>query len=70
MGISIYPDLTPDLFLQRRNFDIVKKKLKEASVRYGLLFPARLIVTHRSEKRIFNSVADAEAFANTIIATS
>ncbi len=70
MGISIYPDLTADVLLQRRNFDVVKKKLKEAGVRYGLLFPARLIVTHGSEKRIFNSVADAEAFANTIIATS
>ncbi len=70
MGISIYPDLTADVLLQRRNFDVVKKKLKEAGVRYGLLYPARLIVTHGSEKRIFNSVADAEAFANTIIATS
>lgn len=68
--ISIYPDLTAEVMSQRRNFDGVKKKLKEAGVRYGLLFPARLIVTQGSEKRIFNSVEDAEAFANTIIVAS
>ncbi|KAL0159840.1 hypothetical protein M9458_043565, partial [Cirrhinus mrigala] len=66
MQIYIYPDWTAKVLSQRRNFDGVKKKLKEAGVRHGLLFPARLIVTHGSEKMIFTSVEDAEAFANEI----
>lgn len=40
MRTSIYPNLTAEVLSQRQNFDGVKKKLKEAGVRYGLLFPA------------------------------
>lgn len=65
--ISIFPDLTAEVLSQRRAFDGVKKKLKEAGIRFGMLFPARLIVTQGTNKKIFGSVSEAEVFVNTVI---
>lgn len=45
----------------------MKKKLKEAGIRFGMLFPARLIVTQGTNKKIFGSVSEAEVFVNTVI---
>ena len=38
--VSIYPDFPPEISEQRRAYDRVKKKLREAGIRHGLLFPA------------------------------
>lgn len=64
--ISFFPDFTAEVLSQRRAFDGVKRKLKEAGIRFGMLFPARLLVTHGTNKKIFGSVSDAELFVNTI----
>jgi len=40
-------------------FDI---KLKEAGVRHGFLFPARLILTHAGQTNIFESSKEAAAY--------
>ncbi|RXN10895.1 putative transposase element L1Md-A101/L1Md-A102/L1Md-A2 [Labeo rohita] len=65
--ISIFPDFTAEVLSQRRAFDGVKKKLKEAGIRFGLLFPARLIVTQDNKKKIFGSVPEAEEFVKSIV---
>lgn len=64
--ISFFPDFTAEVLSQRRAFDGVKRKLKEAGIRYGMLFPARLLVTQGTTKKIFGSVSDAESFVNII----
>ncbi len=64
--VSIFPDFTAEVLSQRKAFDEVKNKLKEAGIHFGLLFPARLIVTQGNKKKIFGSVAEAEDFVNSI----
>lgn len=64
--ILIFPDFTSEVLKQRQAFNAVRKSLKEANVRHGLLFPARLIVTHNSSKHVFDSAEKAQAFADSI----
>lgn len=64
--VSIFPDFTAEVLSQRRAFDGVKKKLKEAGIRFGMLFPARLIVTQGNKKKIFGSLSEAEDFVKSV----
>lgn len=52
---------------QRRAYNGVKKKLREAGIKYGLLFPAGLIFTFGAEQKIFQKPADAEAFIDRFV---
>lgn len=65
--ISIFPDFPPEVTEQRRAFDGVKKKLRDAGVKHGLLFPARLIFTFGTEQKIFQKPADAESFIDMFV---
>lgn len=60
--ISIYPDFPPDISEQRWAFHGVKKKLREAGIKHGLLFPARLILTLGSKQNIYLKPFDGEMF--------
>lgn len=62
--ISIFPDLTAEVMKDRRDFDPVRLKLKEANVRHGFLFPARLIFTHADQTKIFVSPKEAAAYVD------
>ncbi|KAL1255619.1 hypothetical protein QQF64_013680 [Cirrhinus molitorella] len=62
-----FPGFTAEVLSQRRAFKGVKKKLKEAGIRFGLVFPARLIVTQGNEKKIFGSVSEAEEFVKSVV---
>lgn len=68
--ISIYPFFSPEVSEQRRAFDGAKKKLRDAGIKHGLLFPARLIFSHGTELKIFQKPADAEAFKDRFITTA
>lgn len=65
--ISIFPDFSPEISELRRAFDGAKKKLRDAGVKHGILFPARLILTFGAEQKIFLKPADAEAFIDRFI---
>lgn len=65
--ISIYPDFPPEVSEQRRAFDGVKKKLREAGIKHGLLFPARLNLTFGTEQKTFLKPTDAEAFIDKFV---
>lgn len=65
--ISIFPDFPPEITEQRRSFDGVKKKLREAGIQHGLLFPARLILTFGFEQKVFLKPYDAETFIDEFI---
>lgn len=66
-GTRIYPDFPPEVSEQCRAFDGVKKKLREAGIKHGLLFPAHLILTLGSEQKIFLKPSDAEKFIATVV---
>lgn len=48
---------------QRQAFDDVQKRLWDAGVKTGFLYPAQLRVTHLSTDKVFIVPRDAETFA-------
>lgn len=62
--ISIFPDITPEVMKDRREFDAVRVKLREAGIRHGFLFPARLIFTHAGHTNIFDSPKEAATYVD------
>lgn len=60
--VMLFPDVSAELHKQRRRFDEVKRKLRELNVQYGIIFPARLRVTHGGRSHYFNNPSEAESF--------
>ncbi|KAL6481163.1 hypothetical protein MHYP_G00092430 [Metynnis hypsauchen] len=60
--IHIYPDFSADVARRRAAFTAVKPKLREASIEYGLLFPARLRINHNGVKHVFESPQQVTVF--------
>lgn len=57
--LSVFQDLPVDIKRQRAEYADIKKKLRGTGLRYGLLYPARLIVSIEGDKHINNNPADA-----------
>ena len=57
--LHAFQDLPVDIKKQRANFADIKKKLQGMELRYGLLYPARLIVTIEENKHIYDNPTDA-----------
>lgn len=68
--ISIFQDLAADVIKDRKEFDNARQKLRDAGIRNGFLFPARLIFTHSGETKIFSSPREAELYVNQHIHTT
>lgn len=51
--ISLFPDLSAETRQRQRQFDGVKAQLRGMEIRYGMLYPAHLIVTHSDQRHIF-----------------
>lgn len=64
--IHIYPDITADLVKRRALFNEVRVCLREANVRYGLLFPCKLIVTFTNNTTSFTD-EEAMVYYNQVI---
>lgn len=64
--IRFYPDLSPGVHKQQKRFDGVRQQLRDMGIQYGMLFPARLLVTHRERCYIFDTPARAEEFTERI----
>lgn len=60
--MQIYPDLTSAMVKKRQSFNDVRNKCKERSIRCGLKFPAKLIVTVGEETKTFEEPSDVEKF--------
>lgn len=58
--ISLFPDLSAET--RQRCFDGVKAQLRSRDIRYGMLYPAHLIVTHEDKRHIFKTVSKAEEY--------
>uniref|UniRef100_A0AAV2JUR6 Uncharacterized protein n=1 Tax=Knipowitschia caucasica TaxID=637954 RepID=A0AAV2JUR6_KNICA len=47
---------------QQQRFDGVKAKLRALNIRYGMLYPAQLMITHNERRIIFKSDEEAEDY--------
>jgi len=62
--IFIFPDFPPSVVKQRAAFTKVRGMLRGRSdVRYGLIYPAKLLVTHRGVKMSFTDPKEAQDYA-------
>ena len=61
-NVYFFPDMTTNIAKKRASFAGVKRCLYEKQVRFSLLFPARLRVEHRGEKRFFECPKEAQTF--------
>lgn len=64
--ISLFPDLSAETRQRQRQFDGVKAQLRGMEIRYGMLYPAHLIVTHAGQRHVFKTVAEAEDFVRSV----
>lgn len=63
--VLIFPDYTPDVMRQRREYTEAQRMLRELKVQHSLLFPARLRIKHGERVKIFNTPSEAMTFINT-----
>ena len=63
MTISIYPDYTTRVARARAGYNTVRQQLRGLEgVRYGILYPACLRITHNNQERIFSTPEEAQAY--------
>lgn len=55
----VFQDFPADIQHKRAEYSDIKKKLRDAGIRYGLLFPAKLMVTVKGQKYIYTSPTEA-----------
>lgn len=60
--LSIFPDLSPETRRMQRRYDGVKAKLRTFNIRYGMLYPALLVITHNGRRIVFKSYEEAEDY--------
>lgn len=60
--IHIYPDYSAGVLQKRREFNNIKKKLRELNIKYSLLYPATLKVIIDGKSRLFRCPEDVETF--------
>ncbi|KAL7383682.1 hypothetical protein ABVT39_021618 [Epinephelus coioides] len=60
--IYIYPDYSAAVLQKWREFNNIKKKLRELNIKYSLLYPATLKVTTNGKSRLFCCPEDVETF--------
>lgn len=63
--LMFFSDVSAELHKKRKRFDAVKKDLRDLNIpelRYGILHPATLCVTHKGKRHLFNSPPDAQRF--------
>lgn len=64
--IHIFPDLPAEIMKQRQAFNDVRKHLREAGVRSGFIYPARLRVTHGTTDKVFSSPEETEVYIGSL----
>uniref|UniRef100_A0A8C9YHW0 L1 transposable element RRM domain-containing protein n=1 Tax=Sander lucioperca TaxID=283035 RepID=A0A8C9YHW0_SANLU len=63
--VLIFPDYTPEVMRQRREYTEVLRMLRELKVEHSLLFPARLRIKHKDRFKVFSTPSEAMTFMNT-----
>lgn len=60
--IMFFPDLSSEVLKQRRRFEEVKQELRRRKIRYGMIFPTKLLVIHGDRSHFFSSPEEANKF--------
>lgn len=69
--ISIFPDYPPSVAQARAAFGEVRRLLRgREGVKYGLMYPARLRITHNGTEKWFQNAEEATAYVKSTIAGS
>lgn len=69
-NVRFYPDLSAEIHRQRKPFDAVKVQLQSMGLRYGMFYPADLVITHNGQRHSFKTAPDAEKFIRGIQETA
>lgn len=68
--LSFYPDLTAEQREQRAVFDDVRAALRKTKLRYGVVYPGKLIITFNKITHTFTKASEAMDFFKTTIEPS
>lgn len=64
--VRFYEDLATGVHRKQKEFNAARQQLRSMGIRYGMIPPARLIVTHNGQTRIFNQPGEAENFVKAL----
>lgn len=68
--VLMFPDYTPEVMRQRREYTEAQRMLRELKVEHSLLFPARLRIKHKERFKVFRTPSEAMTFINTDLKNS
>ena len=60
--VHIFPDFSTSLLQKRREFDDIKKKLRELDIKYSLHYPATLKIISDGKSLLCKTSVEAEKF--------
>ncbi|CAI5689214.1 unnamed protein product [Oreochromis niloticus] len=61
--IAFLPDLPAETYRQQRQYDGVRKKLREIGLwKHRIIYPARLLLTNEERTHVFDTPADVDAY--------
>lgn len=64
--VKFFQDIARETHLKRQKYYEVKQKLKDMDIRYGIVFPVKIHITHAGRDCIFESPAQVENFISKI----
>ena len=64
--VRFYQDLAAGVPKRQKTFDNVRQKLRNLGIRYGMLLPARLLVTYKDKSHTFENPSAVENFIKQI----
>lgn len=64
--LFFYNDFSSSVMKKRKAFDVVKRKLRDNGIFYGMFFPATLQVTYNGAKKRYTSPDEVDAFINSL----
>lgn len=64
--VRFYQDVAAGVHKKQKEFDEARRQLRSMGLRYGIIPPARLLVTYQERSHIFNNRGEAEDFIRKI----
>lgn len=64
--MRFYPDLTDGVHQLQRQFDPVREELRKLGIRHGVIYPAKLLITHKEKTQVFKAPTEALEFVKKI----
>lgn len=64
--MKLFADVATEVHRQRKQFDVVRDKLRKLRVRHGILSPSTLVLTYKEKVHKFTSPAEAKIFVQKI----